>query len=327
MELPKISIVTPSYNQANYLEQTIDSVLSQNYPHLEYFVMDGGSTDDSVQVIKKYEKHLSGWVSEKDQGQSHAINKGFALCTGEVFNWLNSDDYYSPKALHTVGHAFLDPETRVFCGKSRLFGEGHTDRISPGTDIYPNQVSKTIGWARIDQPETFFRKRYLDSLFPLDQDLHYLMDRDLWIRYLLEFGLDGIRESEEVLVNFRLHPQSKTVSLQSKFELERDNLYYTLAVFFDCLNEKKHLEQTISQIKLWDLKKFPTSNLAAVKAAVQYFFVKKSDEFYYSKQYREAKKMLSFDALDEIRSDETYIKLKSRLSIPLWVLRVIHGLR
>ena len=92
--LPKISIVTPSFNQAEFLEQTIESVLSQGYPNLEYFVMDGGSNDRSVEIIKKYESHLAGWVSEKDRGQSHAINKGLNLSTGDVFNWLNSDDYY-----------------------------------------------------------------------------------------------------------------------------------------------------------------------------------------------------------------------------------------
>src|SRR5690554_4018590 len=119
-----ISIVTPSFNQGHYLEETIDSVLSQNYPNLEYVVIDGGSTDGSVDIIKKYEKHLKYWVSEGDRGQSHAINKGLARCTGEVFNWLNSDDYLEPGALQTIGEAFENPNTTAFIGRSNIVEQG-----------------------------------------------------------------------------------------------------------------------------------------------------------------------------------------------------------
>src|SRR5262249_529742 len=106
-ELPSITIVTPSYNQVAYIEETIESVLSQGYPRLEYIIIDGGSTDGSVEIIRKYEKHLAYWVSEKDKGQSDAINKGFRRATGEIFNWLCSDDTLEPGALVRVGEAFL----------------------------------------------------------------------------------------------------------------------------------------------------------------------------------------------------------------------------
>ena len=117
----KISIITPSYNQGNYLEQTIDSVLSQNYQNLEYIIIDGGSTDNSVEIIKKHQKHLHYWVSEKDSGQSEAINKGLKIAGGEIINWLNSDDYYTANALKTVAEHFEDESVLVVSGRSDIW--------------------------------------------------------------------------------------------------------------------------------------------------------------------------------------------------------------
>ena len=108
MKWPKISIITPSYNQGKYLEQTILSVISQNYPNYEYLIIDGKSTDNSVEIIKKHEKHLSFWVSEKDNGQSHALNKGFKLATGDIFCWINSDDFFYPGIFNKMASEFLN---------------------------------------------------------------------------------------------------------------------------------------------------------------------------------------------------------------------------
>jgi glycosyltransferase involved in cell wall biosynthesis len=116
---PRISIVTPSFNQGQFLEETIRSILLQGYPNLEYVIMDGGSTDDSVEIIRKYQEHLSFWVSEKDAGQSDAINKGFARCSGELLNWINSDDVLMLGALRAVAEAALgDEQAGVFVGAS-----------------------------------------------------------------------------------------------------------------------------------------------------------------------------------------------------------------
>src|SRR5512134_129792 len=121
---PKISIVTPSFNQGKYLERTIRSVIEQDYPNLEYIIIDGGSTDESVEIIRKYEKHLAYWVSEPDRGQSHAINKGFDRATGEIFGWLNSDDWYVPGALKAVAEAFAaNPEAGAVVGAGEMVDE------------------------------------------------------------------------------------------------------------------------------------------------------------------------------------------------------------
>src|SRR5690349_18748685 len=120
MPLPKISIITPSLNQAKYLEQTIDSVLMQNYPSLEYIVVDGGSTDDSHKIIQKYARHFSYYISERDNGQSNAINKGIKRATGEIINWLNSDDFLEPNCLKTIAEAFTDPSINVVLGRSNI---------------------------------------------------------------------------------------------------------------------------------------------------------------------------------------------------------------
>src|SRR5665647_1802387 len=162
MNYPKISIVTPSFNQGRYIEQTIQSVINQNYPNLEYIIIDGGSTDDTIEVIKKYEKHISFWISEPDKGQADAINKGFAKCTGDIFNWINSDDYYEPETFKKLSNLFTTHKAvNVVCGKEWAFNdENFTERtLHPGS-IIKETVFETIQIGIIDQPCTFFRKQY-----------------------------------------------------------------------------------------------------------------------------------------------------------------------
>lgn len=277
---PKITIITPSYNQANYLEATIRSVLLQGYPDLEYIVIDGGSTDHSVEIIKKYEPWITYWVSEKDKGQSDAINKGLKLATGDIVNWLNSDDYYESGTLFKVAEAFRDKNILVVGGRSSLFkGESEVVRESNGTDVYWGNLAKTIGWARIDQPETFFRKEAIARMGLLDTRLHYLMDRDWWIKFLFCFGLDSVKRIPDILVNFRLHEESKTVSQAEKFLVEHDTYFYSLA----------------KKAKLWDLAAiiktnttvleefeigFEPNDLNLVEQAIHHYLLLRADEFY-----------------------------------------------
>jgi len=227
-EWPAITIVTPSYNQGNYLEETIRSVLLQNYPNLQYLIFDGGSTDDSPAIIQKYKSWITHAVSAPDHGQSDAINKGLRMATGRVFNWINSDDYYCKEALKAVAAGFKDPAVSVVCGRSRFFDSTGELEIGLGSDVFGNNLLKTIGWARTDQPCTFYSKAALDRIGFLEESLHYTMDRELWLRYLLEFGLDGIRRIDNIVVNFRLHEQSKTLSFAQHFFHETDALYYSL---------------------------------------------------------------------------------------------------
>lgn len=251
MEKLKISIITPSFNQALYLEETIESVLSQGYNNLEYIIIDGGSTDNSVDIIKKYEKHLSYYISEPDKGQSDAIIKGYLKSTGDVINWLNSDDYYEPGALHKVGEAFMNPHVNVYCGISRVFSSGK-DHYTKGTDIYLDNLEKTIAWARIDQPETFMRKEVWNMLGTVDPQYHYLMDKELWIRYLLAYGMTGILKTEHLIAHFRHHEQSKTVSQQDGFISEGFDLFYSMALDNNLLAEAGFLKKNFntSHIKL-----------------------------------------------------------------------------
>ena len=227
---PKISIVTPSFNQGQYIEQTICSVLDQQYPNLEFLIIDGGSTDNTVEVIKKYEKYISYWESIPDRGQTHAINKGYSRCTGEVFNWLNSDDYYNEGALAEVGDFFgRNNGLEVLCGLENGFYHENPELIIPHPgSIIAKTVEETIFTAIIDQPCTFFRKSVIDPFFPLNESLRYVMDRELWIKYLASRGVKNIQRTNQILTWFRIHADSKSGSEIDKFEPEVQLLHSRL---------------------------------------------------------------------------------------------------
>ena len=181
IEWPRISVVTPSFNQGQYIEETIRSVLLQGYPNLEYIIMDGGSTDNTVEIIKKYQPWINCWVSEKDRGQSHAINKGFEKATGHILAWLNSDDLYAPNVLNMVAVKFNVPNMNWLAGQAYAGGEWN----SHGTPQLKAPSMLEIKKGRtFFQPSCFFTRNILDQVGPLDESLHYVMDYDLWIRFL-----------------------------------------------------------------------------------------------------------------------------------------------
>jgi len=215
---PTITIVTPSYNQGQFIEATIRSVLLQNYPNLEYFIMDGGSTDETVEIIKRYEPWITGWVSEPDNGQSHAINKGMKLATGQLLNWLNSDDYLVKEGLFRLAaqlnEVSLSPA--LYCGYCEIADEfGNRlgqKRLKAMTRAYLLSVR------HFPQPATFFNQAYITA-HPIDEALHFAMD----FRFYLEGYLKNapVHFINDYLACSREYAQTKTRTGGKKLRNER----------------------------------------------------------------------------------------------------------
>ena len=218
---PRITIVTPSYNQGQFLEETIRSVLLQGYPNLEYIIIDGGSTDNSVEIIRKYEPFLSYWVSEKDRGQSHAINKGFSRATGDWVAWLNSDDIYLPGALHTVASIVQQQNPQWVVGTT-LFVDlelRETGRFVPsyGTGPWRDPEYVTGSWldlvctkqsgVLIPQPSSFWSRAAVLAAGEVDEQLHYAMDYEYYGR-LAHRGCFPVL-TETPLAALRIHAAAK----------------------------------------------------------------------------------------------------------------------
>ncbi|HEX8521007.1 MAG TPA: glycosyltransferase family 2 protein [Tepidisphaeraceae bacterium] len=216
MSLPRISIVTPSYNQGHYLEQTICSVLDQGYPNLEYIICDGGSKDHSVEIIKKYEKHLTFWCSEKDNGQSHAINKGFTHATGDIFAYINSDDYFFPKAFDRVAEEY-QAGGRFIVGWSQYM-EPNGDFRAYGWQAHRERCDWLIR-NPIPQQSTFWSRDLWRDLGPFREDLHFSFDYEYWLRIYFKAGVAPWTVNQCMAV-FRLHKSSKTMSGAQPFDPE-----------------------------------------------------------------------------------------------------------
>jgi GT2 family glycosyltransferase len=181
---PLVSIVTPSFNQARYLEETLRSVLDQDYPNLEYIVVDGASTDGSVEIIRKYADKLAWWVSEQDSGQAEAINKGFSHATGEIVAWLNSDDYYLPGAISAAVSAFEENPDVVLIYADMLAVDERGETIN-ALRYEQMDLEDLLCFQIIGQPAVFFRREALEGAGKLDPSYHFLLDHHLWLRIAL----------------------------------------------------------------------------------------------------------------------------------------------
>ena len=212
----KISIVTPSFNQADYLEQTIRSVLDQNYADVEYLIADGASTDGSVVIIKEHSEHLAWWVSEMDAGQADAINKGFSRATGEIIAWLNSDDYYLPETLVTVAKLFAaNPNAGIIYGDVlSVDGAGNPINVQKFSQY---SVEDLMQFKIISQPGVFMRRSVLEQAGYLDQSYHFLLDHQLWLRVA---QLAPIIYVPQTLAVARYHDDAKNIAHAEKFGAE-----------------------------------------------------------------------------------------------------------
>lgn len=216
---PKISIVTPSLNQGIFIEQTIKSVIDQRYPNLEYIIIDGGSTDGSVEIIKKYQEYIQYWVSEKDNGQSDAINKGFSKATGDIFCWLNSDDYLLPNSLAIIGKLNWEKHIGAIVGVGNKVNLKNKIVYTP--DYYEDINTKNLfQWnlgKNFMQPASFFSRNAWESCGPLNQELHFCMDVDLWIKISKKYQIKRIKAC---LAHAYTHELAKTTADIDKMLIE-----------------------------------------------------------------------------------------------------------
>jgi len=220
---PKISIVTPSFNQGEFIEETIRSILLQNYPNLEYIVIDGGSTDATIDVLKKYDKWINVWVSENDNGQADAINKGLKICTGEIFNWINSDDFLAENALFYIAssHKF----NHIICGGVYNF--------FPNSALNETVINRNIDFesfislnCRFHQPGIWLNVEQARSVGLLSIDYCYYFDRFFLSEYFYRYK--DIVYINEILVNFRFHEESKTAKLYQENDAELISFYNSI---------------------------------------------------------------------------------------------------
>lgn len=224
-EFPRVTIITPSYHQAEFLEQTIRSVLDQHYPNLEYFIIDGGSTDGSVEIIQRYSDQLSGWVSEKDHGQAEAINKGFARATGEIVAWINSDDYYLPGAIAAGVRALQErPEcSLVYADVVSINGPGEVINVM----TYPQWgLDDLMQFCTIGQPSVFMRRSALEQAGYLDTSIHYLLDHELWLRILQVGPMHYVAQQWSAA---RFHAGAKNVSMGPNYGKDARRLVQWMA--------------------------------------------------------------------------------------------------
>ncbi len=250
LKLPKISIVTPSYNQGKFIEKTILSVLNQNYTNLEYIIIDGGSTDESVEIIKKYEKKLHYWISEKDSGQSEALNKGFAKAGGEIFGYLNSDDIYLDNTLNFISDFFNNnKKVDIVYGNCLVIDE--RDKVLNLSVALPFKLEEHLnGVFSIPQPGSFWKAEVFKKAGEFNINNHTCMDGEFFAKAgLKDFKFKSINKN---FASFRIHTSSKTGD-------------YTSSLKEKYLEDQKDYIESLSKRKRTELQKKIHSFLYTLK--------------------------------------------------------------
>jgi glycosyltransferase involved in cell wall biosynthesis len=243
---PRVSIITPSFNQSKYLEETIQSVLNQNYPNLEYIIIDGGSNDGSVEIIQKYANRLFYWVSEPDEGQSAAINKGLRHATGEIWAWMNSDDAFLPRAIITAVD-WLDshPDCGIVYGDCIWVDEEGNEinrQVSNPFD-YVAYLSECNNF--IPSSSTFIRREVTDAIGLLDESMDMVMDMDYWLRAGWLYPIEHLAVFLSV---FRVYPEAKTWSSELSFKKSPE-----ITRIYEKLFSNPGLPESVSKVKIKSL--------------------------------------------------------------------------
>lgn len=240
--LPTFTVVTPAYNQADFLRDTIESVLSQDYPNIEHVVLDDGSTDETPQILKEYSDKII-WETQKNMGQTATINKGWAMTSGEIITWLNSDDTFYDSTSVSKGIRYLieNPETGVVFGDS-MFTEADGTEIEPSRPVVDFTYEKFIKNCdnAIPQPSAFIRRDVVQKVGELNPKFYYFMDWDFWMRAGIYFKIEHI---DEILSTYRLHADSKTVAQAKKAAPELEYMYKNFFARDDIPEEIRAIEK------------------------------------------------------------------------------------
>lgn len=247
--LPLVTIVTPSFNQAQFLEKTILSVLEQDYPRIEYIIMDGGSTDGSREIIERYAGKLAYWVSEKDHGQTDAINKGFSRANGDILAWLNSDDTYEPGAIRqAVEYLMALPDVGLIYGNAHYIdAQGEIIGDFPAAQTDYRRLRR--GYVHVPQQSSFWRAGLWKQVGPLDESIYFAMDYDLWLRLA---RVSKIQHVPKFWANFRLHASAKSIAEDDRCWPDMVRIHYRDGgSWFSVLVIKSILRKWLAPLVTW----------------------------------------------------------------------------
>jgi glycosyltransferase involved in cell wall biosynthesis len=253
-DLPLVSIVTPSFNQAAYLEETIRSVLEQDYPRIEYMIVDGGSTDGSVDIIKNNADKLAWWVSEADKGQTDAINKGFGRANGQILAWINSDDTYEPGAVSAaVEYLQKHPDVGMVYADCNIINE-RGQVIGKFGAAQTDYKRLRRGYVHIPQQTMFFCAELWDAVGPLDPSFYFAMDYDLWVRIASRTTIKYL--PGYTWANFRIHTSGKTIVADDRCWPEMLRVHYRDGGgFFSVIVAKYYIRKLVAPLWNWRRRK------------------------------------------------------------------------
>ena len=305
---PKISIITPCFNAAKYIEQTILSIIEQDYDNLEYIIIDGGSTDGTVEIIQKYEDRLAYWISEPDQGQSDAINKGVKIATGDVFNWVNADDLLFENALKTIGEYFKNDAVNLVCTQIQFLHPDHSVSINPVTN-HSGLVHQLLNTRGLNQMGMYWRMDLIKKLNGVNTAFKYAMDLDLWKRYLLTFGNENIISDSAITGAFRLHADSKTgenLEINASFfdrennaalcqyaRIAGDDYLEGIKILYPIIDLSLAAKQPISELPILTIKKW-----------LNELFYVKIQGFFYINEFKSVRKLVRYVDVDFLTDEQ-----------------------